>query len=126
MSVIRLSHLPVPHPDLPVGVYTTADDAGNIADAPLADVNKFLASEIDDKSALKDDRQPVVVMVHGFWYDPASKVVREQRSGNPHDLNFHFSPAAQTHWRHTASDNLQAADRLLDVKLDQDTLFRHG
>jgi len=30
------------------------------------------------------------------------------------------------HWRHTASDNLQAADRLLDVKLDPDPLFRHG
>lgn len=103
MSVVRLSHLPVAQPDHPAGVYPTADDAGNIADAPLADVTAFLTREVNDRSAFKDDAQPVVVLVHGFWYDPAAKVEKEQRSGNPHDLNFHFSDAPQTHWRHTAS-----------------------
>ena len=98
MSVVRLSHLPVAHADHPAGVYAT-DDIGNLADAPLPDVPKFLDAQVKDKAAA----QPVVVMVHGFWYDPASKVEKEQRSENPHDLNFHFSYAPQKQWRHTAS-----------------------
>ena len=98
MSVVRLSHLPVAHADHPAGVYAT-DDIGNLADAPLPDVPKFLDAQVKDKAAA----QPVVVMVHGFWYDPASKVEKEQRSENPHDLNFHFSDAPQKQWRHTAS-----------------------
>ncbi|HUR53412.1 MAG TPA: hypothetical protein VMZ71_04750 [Gemmataceae bacterium] len=103
MSVIRLSYLPVAHPELPAGMYTTKDDHATIGDAPLADLKDFLDREVNDKAAFKDDAQPVVVMVHGFWYDPAARVRKEQRSGNPHDLNFHFSEAPQRHWRHTAS-----------------------
>lgn len=50
-------------------------------------------------------RQPVVIMVHGFMADPRDKIhiKRAQSSDNPHDFSFHYNPAEQRHWRHTAS-----------------------
>lgn len=58
--------------------------------------------------------QPVVILVHGFWYDPTDPIDEDSQDGNnPHARNFHFAPPpdpgslrdfTQTdHWRHTSS-----------------------
>lgn len=47
---------------------------------------------------------PVVVLVHGFWYDPADATAGDC----PHRRNFHFrvaadDPQVDQHWSHTSS-----------------------
>jgi hypothetical protein len=103
MSIVRLTHLPVVRPNVPAGVYAT-DVVGNLAAPRLDDIAAFLKTEIDGKSAFNDGggrKQPVVVMVHGFWYDPLSPIKKGEKTNNPHGMNYHFRDG-QKHWRHTA------------------------
>lgn len=47
----------------------------------------------------------MVVLVHGFLADPRQAVRPDapQRTDNPHDFSYHFSPGPGPYWQHTAS-----------------------
>ena len=74
----------------------------------LKELNAHLDSELMIGSEKLDQEQPAVVMVHGFWYDPADEPkasanpVGPHSSNNPHLRNFHFEKdVPKPHWRHT-------------------------
>jgi hypothetical protein len=123
MSIVRLSVVGdrVFAPDPKTGVLLDADRTGLDRDAKFAgDLGAFPLGKAGTAAArfdthLKDriaaavakppDAGPVIVLVHGFWYDPTDPILADkpQQSGNPHDRNYHFSPLPQKHFRHTSS-----------------------
>src|SRR5262249_31837373 len=64
----------------------------------------YVVEELGKKAQKLPDTEPVVVMVHGFWYDPTTQIAlgNPDESGNPHGRNYHFfEKPAEDHWRHT-------------------------
>src|SRR5947209_5083733 len=103
MPIIRLSVLgdEAFAPDREGNMATTRDGkhASSLGRFPMSPreekgsrLHEYLQREAST-NARKLMRGPVVVMVHGFWYDPADPIRpdRPHRSDNPHDLNYHFS-----------------------------------
>ncbi|QJW94077.1 alpha/beta hydrolase [Frigoriglobus tundricola] len=72
------------------------------------ELNAYLDAELKITAEKLGQKQPVVVMVHGFWYDPADEPKTgadpkdPHSSNNPHLRNFHFEKdVSRPHWRHT-------------------------
>lgn len=109
MSLTRLSVIgdevfePDPDGDL---VPSGGPSGGSLGRYPLGQAAPEGARlrEYLERTARGPAAGPVVVLVHGFWYDPADPVHsdRTQRTDNPHALIYHFS-ADPGHGRRTAS-----------------------
>jgi pimeloyl-ACP methyl ester carboxylesterase len=112
MSIVRLSFVG--------GVLRETDGVGDLTeggelekfDGPAVEfgktpqLDKYLEREIAKKAIKLTAEQPVMLMVHGFWYDPSRKVDADkpENTDNPHGLNYHFlKNPSNANWRHTAS-----------------------